>query len=99
MPSIDKETIKKLTKLCRIGCDESEMEDLAKDLAGILEYVEQLKEVDTENVPPCNHVLSGMQNGFREDSVKAVMPREAFLRNAPDQIGGLIRVPPVMKKK
>jgi aspartyl-tRNA(Asn)/glutamyl-tRNA(Gln) amidotransferase subunit C len=98
MAEINKETIKYLTQLCRIQCTESEQESLLKDLSQILSYVEQLQEVDTSNVPPCDHVLEEMCNVMREDEIGETMPREVFLANAPSQVGGLIRVPPVLKQ-
>ncbi len=98
MAKLDKETIQKLTRLCRIDCTEEEQEALLKDLRQMLDYFELLQEVDTENVPPCNHVLENMANVMREDVVGEVLNREAFLSNAPSHIGGMIRVPPVIKQ-
>jgi aspartyl-tRNA(Asn)/glutamyl-tRNA(Gln) amidotransferase subunit C len=64
----------------------------------VLGYIEQLNEVDTEGVPSCNYVLRSMlKNQMREDEVADLLPREQFLAQAPDQIGGLVRVPPIMK--
>ena len=58
----------------------------------------QLNEVDTTGVEPCNYVLKSMlKNLMREDSVGELLPRERFLSNAPDQIGGMVRTPPVLK--
>lgn len=98
MAQLNKETIKKLTELSRIGCTEIEQESLLHDLERILAYIEQLQEIDTENVPPCNHVLEGMVNVMREDSPGSSMSREEFLLNAPDRIAGLIRIPSVMRE-
>ncbi len=89
--------IKSLITLSRIDCTEEEQENLLKDLEKILGYVELLKEIDTTHVAPCNHVLEGINNVMREDTVGETMPRETFLANAPAQIGGMIRVPPVIK--
>lgn len=97
MAKLDKQTIEELTKLSRIGCTEQERVSLMSDLKTILDYVDQLQEIDTDTVAPCNHVLQGMANVMREDVVGASMPREVFLANAPSQIGGMIRVPPVLK--
>ncbi len=97
MASFDRNTIKKLTKLSRIQCSEDEEAQLLLDLQKILSYVELMNEVDTENVRPCNHVLEEMFNVERDDAVGEVMPREIFLANAPDKIGGMIRVPTIMK--
>ena len=97
MANIDKETIKNLSELCRIDCTEEEQEHLLGDLQRILNLVEQLNEVDTEHVKPCNHVLEAMINVERDDIVADVMPRDTFLSNAPSHTGGMIKVPPVMK--
>jgi len=97
METLDKEAIQKLIKLSRIDCTEQEQENLMSSLDKILGYFEQLQEIDTENVSPCNSVLEGVTNVYREDEVGETMPREVFLANAPSQVGGMIRVPPVLK--
>ena len=97
MSNLTKETIKNLVKLCRIECSEEEQEALLHDLKKILDLFEQLQQIDTEDVAPCNQVIEGMANVMRDDVVGEVMPREVFLSNAPSQIGGMIRVPPVIK--
>ena len=98
MANLDKETIRYLSELCRIKCTEEEQASLLDDLGKIMQYIEQLNESDTENVPPCNHVLADMANVMREDVVGEILPRDLFLENAPSQVGGLIRVPPVIKQ-
>lgn len=98
MAQLDKETIKYLTQLSRIDCTEEEQDALLQDLQSILKYIELLQEIDTENVPACNHVLEGIANVMREDIAKETLPRELFLENAPSQIGGMIRVPTVIKQ-
>lgn len=97
MGELNKQTIKNLTRLSRISCSEQEEDKLLDDLKKILNYIDQLNQVDTENVLPCSHVLEGMANVTREDAVGATLPREDFLKNAPSHTGGLIRVPPVLK--
>ncbi len=86
----------KLTKLCRIECSEEEKKKLMERLKKVLVYVEQLKEVDTAGVTPCNHVLETVHNVMREDVVGETLPRDLFLSNAPAHTGGMIRVPPVI---
>jgi len=97
MANIDKETIKNLTELCRIDCTEEEQISLLHDLQKILKYVDQLEEVDTEHVKPCNHILDANIDATREDFVGNIMPRDVFLSNAPSHTGGMIKVPPIMK--
>lgn len=98
MAKLDKQTIKNLTKLSRIQCTESEQDDLLQSLQSILQYMEQLNEIDTENVKPTDHVLEGVVNVTREDQTGETLPREVFLANAPSHVGGLIRVPTVIKQ-
>lgn len=98
MADLDKDTIKKLTELCRVDCTKEEQEAILFDLQRILQYIEQLQEIDTTGVAPCNHVLE-MINVMREDIVGEVLDREVFLNNAPSHIGGMIKVPPVLKSK
>jgi len=97
MADVNKQTIQNLIQLCRIDCTEEEQEAILVDLQKIIAYVEQLQEIDTENVSPCNQVMEGMANVMRADIVGEKMPRSAFLANAPSQVGGMIRVPPVIK--
>ncbi len=97
MADIDKKLIQYLTRLSRIKCSEDEQESLLKDLRKILNYIEQLNEVNTENVAPCSHVLEGICNVMRDDVVDEILPRELFLANAPSHTGGMIRVPPILK--
>lgn len=94
---MDEKTIEHLTRLSRIKCSKDEIVALTKNLKDILGYVEHLNEVDTENMAPCNHILQEMRGAVREDVVADLLPRELFLENAPAHIGGMIRVPPVLK--
>lgn len=97
MAQLDKKMIKYLTQLSRIDCTEEEQESLLQDLKKIVDYIEQLNEINTEGVTPCNSVLEDMVNVMREDEAGETMPREIFLSNAPSQISGLIRVPTIIK--
>lgn len=93
---MDEKDFLKLTKLCRIECSDEEKKKLMERLKKVLVYVEQLKEVDTAGVNPCNHVLETVHNVMREDVVGETLPRDQFLSNAPAHTGGMIRVPPVI---
>lgn len=99
MAQLDQQAIKNLIVLSRIDCTEEEQAKLLQDLKSILAYVEQLNEVNTDNVLPCNHVIKDVANLMREDLTGETMPRETFLANTPSHVGGLVRVPPVMKQQ
>lgn len=98
MTKATKETIQYLSQLSRIGCPEEEQEAFLEDLNQILTYIEQLQELNTDEVLPCNHVIEGITNVTRDDVVGEVLPRKAFLDNCDDQISGLVRIPIVMKR-
>jgi len=98
MADFDKQTLEHLKKLSRIECDEDEEADILQSLKRVLEYVQQLSEVETEKTKPLNHVLNGIsKNRWREDVPGSLLNRDQFLANAPDQIAGMNRVPPVLK--
>lgn len=97
MTQINEEEISKLTKLCRIECTEEEKVSLVANISKILSHIVLLQEVDTKDVPPCAHVMEQLSNVMREDVIGPTLPREEFLSNAPAHIGGMIRVPPIIK--
>lgn len=98
MAELDKKAIRSLVELSRIECSEDEQEKLLKDLKSILNYVELLQEINTDRVPPCNHVIEDVINVMRDDIQGETLPREVFLANCPSHIGGLVRVPPILKQ-
>lgn len=99
MPHLSEESVYKLTKLCRIKCTEEERAALLKDLEKILDYFDQIEEVDTEGVEPCNHVLAEVFNVMRDDLPGECLSRELLLSNAPEHRDGFFIVPPVIDKK
>jgi aspartyl-tRNA(Asn)/glutamyl-tRNA(Gln) amidotransferase subunit C len=98
MTQLDENTVKKLAGLSRIAVTPEEEVSLLKDLKKILGYIEQLDEVDTSNIQPCTYVTKLLsQSPLREDVVEPTLTRDAFMKGAPSQISGMIRVPPVLK--
>ena len=93
----DRKLVERLAQLSRIRCSDEEIDALLGDLQKILNYVESLSAIDTDNVEPCNQVIAGHANVFREDSIGATLDRKTFLDNSPDHVGGMIRVPPVIR--
>jgi aspartyl-tRNA(Asn)/glutamyl-tRNA(Gln) amidotransferase subunit C len=100
MSKFDKDSLKNLQDLCKIKLSEKEEIEFLNKLKQILDYVELLEEINTENVNACNYVLKDMQqNIFREDEIEITLDRETFLSNAPDQIAGMIKVPEILSQK
>lgn len=93
---IDKETIKKIAHLARLEFDESSAEKMSKDMSQILDWVEQLNEVDTEGVEPLT-TMSSEVNVMREDKVGSHLSHEEALKNAPKRDSEYFRVPKVLE--
>jgi len=99
MTKFDAHTLNHLKKLCRLDCSPEEGEEILSSLQKILDSMEELNEVNTDNVAPCNFVLRAMGGlKVREDLPGEVLPRDTFLSNCPDQVGGMVKVPPVLKE-
>lgn len=97
MSLLNDEEFTKLTKLCRIQCSEEEKKIFSDNLEKVLSLMADLNEVNTENVLPCYQVMPVLTEVMRDDIEGPLLSREKFLSNAPSQIGGMIKVPAVMK--
>ena len=94
--SVDKATVAHIAHLARIGVAEEELEPLASELNGILDWVEQLNEVDTENTPPMTSVHDqGLR--WRQDEIDDGDKRDDIVANAPDGQNGFFAVPKVVE--
>lgn len=100
MKDIDLAVLKNLSLLCRMRCTEQEYTILTDKLRKILQYVDLLDEIPTEDVPPCDHVIDDLVNVLREDEVtEHLLDRRLLLDNAPGgEVAGRIRVPFIIKK-
>jgi aspartyl-tRNA(Asn)/glutamyl-tRNA(Gln) amidotransferase subunit C len=98
MSDLNEESIRTLSRLARIEVKEEEIAPLLANLKRVLDYVSLLQEVDGTALSPHSHMDVQGIGSLRSDVVKDHLPREVFLANAPDQVGGMIRVPPVFKQ-
>jgi len=80
--ALDKEAVAHIAALARIRLDEAELEPLAAELSHILDWMEQLAEVDTSDVAPMSSV-AGVGLAMREDAVTDGDCQDAVLGNAP----------------
>lgn len=96
--SLDKETVRKVSKLAHIRMDDTELDRLAPQLSGILKWVEQLGEVNTDNVEPLANVVD-ITLSLREDKVTDGGYAEKVLANAPEETQGYFVVPKVVEEK
>ena len=93
---IDKNTTLKIAKLSRIKIDESEVDELSSQLSSIVDWVEQLNEVNTDNIKPLSNV-SMAKLPLRKDIEDTKDNSEEVLSNAPDKLEKYFVVPKVVE--
>ena len=94
--AIDAATVRKVARLARIAEPEEKLEALAKELTGIMSWIEQLAEVDTDGVEPMTSAVH-MPAPMREDVVTEGGDASRVLSNAPKTIDGFFVVPKVVE--
>lgn len=94
--SLDRSDVEKIAHLARLELAEADVPDLAKNLSNILDLVEQMDAIDTDNVTPMAHPLDAVQR-LREDEVTETNQREHFQKIAPATENGLYLVPKVIE--
>ncbi len=90
---IEKATVLHVAELASLSLAEDEVDALAKDLANIVHYVEQLSAVDTEGVAPMT-VASTQPDAWRPDEPREGLTHEEALAQAPETRDGGFAVPP-----
>ncbi|MBN36823.1 MAG: Asp-tRNA(Asn)/Glu-tRNA(Gln) amidotransferase GatCAB subunit C [Rhodospirillaceae bacterium] len=94
--SLDKATVARISRLARIATTDEEQDRLAGELSGILDWVEQLGEVDTDNVEPMTSVVEVILKS-REDVVTDGGRADDIVRNAPKSAQNFFVVPKVVE--
>ena len=94
--AIDKATVAKIAHLARLDVPDEQQEPLAVELSGILGWVEQLGEVDTDQVEPLRSVME-IHLDWRPDEVTDGNRRDDILANAPARQDGYFVVPKVVE--
>lgn len=89
---ITKELVRYVANLSRIKLDEAGEEKMQSELAAVIDYMEVLNKLDTENIEPLSHVFS-ITNVVRDDEVNASYDRADLLKNAPDHTDETFVVP------
>lgn len=92
---IDQKQVRKVAKLSRLDLSEDEVQEFTGQLGAIIEYVEKMNELDTDNVEPLAHCLP-VSNVFREDSVRESIGTDKALANAPDRDDSFFKVPKIL---
>jgi len=93
--SLSREDVEKVALLARLRLSDEEVATMTEQLGRIVEYVEQLNELNTEDVRPMAHAVE-LANVLAEDVVAPSLPREEALANAPKRDDECYRVPAVL---
>ncbi len=94
---LDRDQVRKVATLARLALTEEEEERFTTQLGSILEYFEQLNELDTANVPPTARAIDA-SNVMRQDKLDSWTEREAILECAPDRDGDFFKVPKILNE-
>lgn len=93
---LPRDEVAKVAALARLKLDDAKLDLFTEQLAQILEYVELLNDVDTEDVEPMAHAAE-LTNVFRNDEVTPSLSREDALANAPKTDGRFFLVPQILE--
>lgn len=96
MTQISRNDVQHLAQLSSLALSDQKVDDLRTDIAGILEYVDQLQELDTTGVEP-TYQVTDLDNVWRDDAIDDYgINRDDLIAIAPDSLNGQIKVPKVL---
>ena len=94
--SIDKDTVKHISKLARISLDEKKINSFSKDLSSIMKFIEKLNELNTDKTSPLTSIINASLR-TREDEIKEGKIRDQILKNSPDKNEEFFVVPKMVE--
>ena len=94
--SIDKNTVKHISKLARISLDEKKINNLSRDLSSIMKFIEKLSELNTDKTIPLTSIINASLKS-RKDEVKDEKIRDQILKNSPEKNEEFFVVPKVVE--
>ncbi len=94
--SIDKDTVKHISKLARISLDEKKVDILSKDLSSIMKFIESLNKLNTDKTNPLTSIINASLRS-RSDVVKDEKIRDQILKNSPEDNKEFFVVPKVIE--
>ena len=94
--SIDKNTVKHISKLARISLDDKNVDSLSKDLTSIMKFIESLNKLNTDQTVPLTSIINASLKS-RKDEVKDGKIRDQILKNSPEKNDEFFVVPKVLE--
>jgi aspartyl-tRNA(Asn)/glutamyl-tRNA(Gln) amidotransferase subunit C len=95
-PTITQEEVRRVAHLARLTLHDDEVIALQRDMEAMLGYVAQLQDLDLDGVEPTTHTTSPSPS-LRPDEPRQTLSRDQVLQNAPEQEGGMFRVPRIVE--
>jgi aspartyl-tRNA(Asn)/glutamyl-tRNA(Gln) amidotransferase subunit C len=92
--SLSADEVRKVADLARLELSDAELDPMARQLSAIIDYINQLQQVNTDGVEPLAHALD-VHDVFRDDAPAPSLSEDAALANAPSRKDNFYRVPPV----
>jgi aspartyl-tRNA(Asn)/glutamyl-tRNA(Gln) amidotransferase subunit C len=83
--------------LARLGLEAGDEEFYADQLSGILQHIDRLQQLDTEEIPPTAQVVE-VASRLRDDEPRPCLTQEDALANAPAAVDGFFRVPSIQEE-
>ena len=93
--ALTREDVEKVSLLARLQLTETQLSEMTEQLGGILGYVDQLSQLDTDNIEPMAHAID-IANVFAEDELVPSLDRTEALANAPKADDECFRVPAIL---
>ena len=94
--SIDKNTVKHISKLSRISLDEKKVDSLTRDLSSIMKFIEKLNELNTDKITPLTSIIDASLKS-RKDEPENEKIRDQVLKNSPVENKEFFVVPKVIE--
>jgi aspartyl-tRNA(Asn)/glutamyl-tRNA(Gln) amidotransferase subunit C len=92
--SLSADEVRKVADLARLELSEADVEIMARQLSAIIDYINQLEQVNTDNVEPLAHALD-LHDVFRDDVPGQSLSEDEALANAPARKDNFYSVPAV----
>ena len=93
--SLTRQDVEKVALLARLRFDDAELDKITEHMVQIVQYVDKLSELNTEEVEPMAHALD-IHNALAEDDLRPSLLRDEVLKNAPKHDGEYFLVPAVL---
>jgi aspartyl-tRNA(Asn)/glutamyl-tRNA(Gln) amidotransferase subunit C len=94
---LSRDQVRHVAMLARIGLEPGDDEFYAEQLSGILQHIDRLQQVNTDDIPPTAQVVE-VAAVLREDVPRPGLSQEDALANAPAAVNGMFRVPSIQEE-